>query len=157
MAIVLFTLGAVIWMGVRRLGYHEFNELGRVAQRTIDQKRIISNNLAVRRAANKLAEAQSLLQVCSVLQEAFEANDFDGYQLSLARCDRSLQQAELAMIAHERKDQQHYAWHKPVENEIDEPSLTPCWTLTLELETAEPSTLRMFFALSRDIRTPADG
>ncbi len=138
MAIVLFTLGAVIWMGVRRLGYHEFNELGRVAQRTIDQKRIIGNNLALRRAANKLAEAQSLLQVCSVLQEAFEANDFDGYQLSLTRsCDQKPTTSELAMIAHERKDQQHYAWHKPVENEIDEQSLTPCWTLTLELETGD--------------------
>jgi UDP-GlcNAc:undecaprenyl-phosphate GlcNAc-1-phosphate transferase len=136
MAIVLLTLGAVVWMGVKRLGYHEFDELGRVAQRTIDQKRIISNNLAVRRAANKLAEAKSLLQVCSVLQEAFEANDFDGYQLSLARsCDRKPTTSELALVAHERKDQQHYVWHKPVENEIDEPSLAPRWMLTFELET----------------------
>ena len=138
MAIVLFTLGAVIWMGVSRLGYHEFDELGRVAQRTIDQKRIIGNNLAVRRAANKLAEAKSLLQVCSVLQEAFEANDFDGYQLSLAHpCDRKPTTSELARIAHERKDQQHYVWHKPVESEIDEQSLSPRWTLTFELETGD--------------------
>src|SRR6185503_1643008 len=36
-AVVLFTLGATIWMGVKRLGYYEFNELGRAAQRTIDQ------------------------------------------------------------------------------------------------------------------------
>ena len=27
-AIVLFTFGAIVWMGVRRLGYHEFDELG---------------------------------------------------------------------------------------------------------------------------------
>lgn len=127
LAIVLFTFGAVIWMGVRRLGYHEFDELGRVAQRTIDQKRIISNNLAIRRAANKLTEARSLLQVCCVLQEAFEANDFDGYQLSL---DGSLATGDLR----ERKDQ-HYVWHKPVEDGIDEPSLEPRWTLTLELAT----------------------
>lgn len=134
LAIVLFTFGAVIWMGVRRLGYHEFDELGRVAQRTIDQKRIIGNNLAIRRAANKLTEARSLLQVCCILQEAFEANDFDGYQLSLTR-----ERDELPVTPDlaERKDQQqHYVWHKPVENEIYEPLLEPRWTLTLELETA---------------------
>ncbi|MGA9774270.1 MAG: MraY family glycosyltransferase [Blastocatellia bacterium] len=135
-AMVLFTLGAVIWIGVRKLGYYELDELGRIAQRTIDQKRIISNNLAVRRAANKLSEAESLLQVFCILQEAFEANDFDGYQLSLARfCNRKPTTGELALIAHEHKDQQHYAWHKPVDNEIDEQSLAPRWTLTLELET----------------------
>ena len=122
-------------MGVKRLGYFEFNEFRRAAHRALDQKRIIINNLALQRAANGLAEAQSFLQVCSILQAALVANDFDGYQLSISR--NALQHsASLRMIAHERKDQQHYAWHKPVENEIDEQSLTPCWTLTLELETA---------------------
>jgi UDP-GlcNAc:undecaprenyl-phosphate GlcNAc-1-phosphate transferase len=137
-AIVLFTLGATIWMGVRRLGYQEFDELGRMAQRTIDQKRIISNNLAVRRACNNLTEARSLLQICCILQEAFEANDFDGYQLSVESvCDQSPVASELAVLARVRSNHQHYAWHKPVETGGDEPSLDPNWSLTFELETSD--------------------
>ena len=137
-AVVLFTLGAIIWMGVRRLGYYEFNELGRAAQRAIEQKRIIGNNLALRRAGNKLSEARSLLQVCSILQEAFEANEFDGYQLSLTRGgDGSPLASELAVLARVRSGDQHYAWHKPIENGEDEQSLAHQWSLTLELETAD--------------------
>lgn len=138
MAIVLFALGAIVWMGVRRLGYHEFDELGRIAQRTMDQKRIISNNLAVRRAGNRLTEARSLLQICCILQEAFEANDFDGYQLSIeSGCDQSSLASELAVLARVRSNHQHYAWHKPVENGGDESLLEPKWSLTFELETSD--------------------
>lgn len=137
-AIVGFTLGATIWIGVKKLGYYEFNELGRIAQRAIDQKRIISNNLALRRAGNKLSEATSLLQICSILQEAFEANDFDGYQLSIERdSNTSPLASEIALLNRVRRGQQHYAWHKPVENGAQEESVTHQWSLTLELETAE--------------------
>jgi hypothetical protein len=104
----------------------------------MDQKRIISNNLVVRRAGNRLAEARSLLQICCILQEAFEANDFDGYQLSVeSECDQSPLASELAMLARVRSNQQHYAWHRPVENGGDESSLAPNWSLTFELETSD--------------------
>ena len=137
-AVVMFTLGAIIWMGVKRLGYYEFNELGRAAQRTMDQKRIIGNNLALRRAANNLKEARSLLHICSILQEAFEANEFDGYQLSIEReCESSPLASEIALLARVRSGHQHYAWHKPIENGTDEQSLTHDWSLTFELETAD--------------------
>jgi UDP-GlcNAc:undecaprenyl-phosphate/decaprenyl-phosphate GlcNAc-1-phosphate transferase len=137
-AIALFSLGAIMWMGVRRLGYYEFNELGRAAQRAMDQKRIISNNLALRRAGNKLSEAGSLLQICCILQNAFEANDFDGYHLSLAReGNQSPLASEIALMARVRSGQHHYAWHKPLENGADEQSLAYHWSLTLELETAD--------------------
>ena len=137
-AIVLFTLCIAVWLGVRMLGYYEFNELGRAAQRTIDQKRIIGNNLALRRASNKLGEARSLLQICCILQEAFEANEFDGYQLSVERAgDQSPHVSEIELFAPVRSGQQHYAWHKPAENDSNGLSLTPNWSLTLELETAD--------------------
>src|SRR6185503_7495552 len=122
----------------RKLGYHEFNELGRAAHRAIDQKRIISNNLALRRAGSKLNEARSLLQICSVLQEAFEANEFDGYQLSIEReCDQSPLASEIALLSRVRSGHEHYAWHKPIENGAEEQSLTHNWSLTLELETED--------------------
>src|SRR5207253_2956455 len=55
--IVLFVIGAGVWVGVPQLGYHELFEIRRVAQRTIDQKKIIINNLAIRRAGERLSSA----------------------------------------------------------------------------------------------------
>lgn len=81
--IVLFVVGVGIWVGVQHLGYHEFVELRRVAARTMDQKKIIVNNLAVRRASRALSNAQSFDEIREALHEAFRNNDFDGYRLQL--------------------------------------------------------------------------
>ena len=131
--VALLTLGAGVWMGVKRLGYFEFNELSRAAHRAMDQKRIIANNLALRRAAKKLTETQSFLQVCSILQEALEANDFDGYQLSLAREPDAATLASEFLVAQARRDERHFAWHKPSEHTDEQQAHAPTWSLTLEL------------------------
>jgi hypothetical protein len=81
--VVLFVIGVGIWVGVQHLGYQEFIELGRVASRTIEQKRIIVNNLSIRRATRALSKAQRFEDIRDVLQDAFRKNDFDGYQLQL--------------------------------------------------------------------------
>jgi hypothetical protein len=81
--VVLFVIGVGIWVGVQHLGYQEFIELGRVASRTIEQKRIIVNNLSIRRATRALSKAQRFEDIRDVLQDAFKKNDFDGYQLQL--------------------------------------------------------------------------
>jgi UDP-GlcNAc:undecaprenyl-phosphate GlcNAc-1-phosphate transferase len=136
-AVVLFTLGACVWMGVKRLGYYEFDEVGRAAQRAIDQKRVIANNLAIRRAGNKLMEARNILQICCILQEEFEANDFDGFQLSLARASAEpALHEELCPPAEGRKEERRYAWHKPIQDSDNGRGLSHKWALTLELETA---------------------
>jgi UDP-GlcNAc:undecaprenyl-phosphate GlcNAc-1-phosphate transferase len=85
---VLFVTGAIIWTGVQHLGYHEFVELGRVASRTFEQKRIIVNNLAIRRATEALGQVTSLAQLRSVMSDAFQTSDFDGYKLMLHRVER---------------------------------------------------------------------
>jgi UDP-GlcNAc:undecaprenyl-phosphate GlcNAc-1-phosphate transferase len=80
-ALVLVVLGGSVWVGVQRLGYHEFFELRRVAQRTFDQKQVIVNNLAVRRAVTNFSECKSCEEVRLVLEATFADNDFDGYEL----------------------------------------------------------------------------
>jgi UDP-GlcNAc:undecaprenyl-phosphate GlcNAc-1-phosphate transferase len=135
-AVVLFTLGVCIWMGVKRLGYYEFNELGRAAQRTIDQKQVIANNVAIRRAGDKLAEASNFLQICGILQEEFEVNDFDGFQLSLSSTPaESALHEESWFFAQDRKDEHRYAWHRPAQGNGNDQALSHNWALTLELET----------------------
>jgi len=81
LGLVLAVLGTGIWIGVQHLGYLEFGEIRRVAQRTIEQRQIFVNNLAIRRATEELRWAEGLSQVSQVLTAAFESNDFDGFEL----------------------------------------------------------------------------
>jgi UDP-GlcNAc:undecaprenyl-phosphate/decaprenyl-phosphate GlcNAc-1-phosphate transferase len=82
LGLVLAVLGTGIWIGVQRLGYLEFGELARVAQRTFEQRQIVINNLAIRRATEELKAARDYEQVCRVLEAAFNSNDFDGFDVA---------------------------------------------------------------------------
>jgi UDP-GlcNAc:undecaprenyl-phosphate GlcNAc-1-phosphate transferase len=81
LGLVLAVLGTGIWIGVQRLGYLELGELARVAQRTFEQRQIVINNLAIRRATEELKAARDYEQVCRVLEAAFSSNDFDGFDV----------------------------------------------------------------------------
>jgi UDP-GlcNAc:undecaprenyl-phosphate GlcNAc-1-phosphate transferase len=129
--IVLFVVGAGIWMGVQHLGYNEFFELKRVAQRTIDQKKIMKNNLAIRRATRALPKAQSSMQLYKTLTDAFVSNDFDGFQLclGLSEMDASIN-ARRQCIAQGHAD--CLIWRKANGFQLSD-SPSHVWTLTLDL------------------------
>lgn len=81
LGLVLAVLGTGIWIGVQRLGYLELGELARVAHRTFEQRQIVINNLAIRRATEELKAARDYDQIRRVLEAAFGSNDFDGFQV----------------------------------------------------------------------------
>jgi len=81
LGLVLAVLGTGIWIGVQHLGYLEFGEIRRVAQRTIEQRHIFVNNLAIRRATEELKVAHDFQQVSRILAAAFDSNDFDAFEL----------------------------------------------------------------------------
>jgi UDP-GlcNAc:undecaprenyl-phosphate GlcNAc-1-phosphate transferase len=81
LGLVLAVLGIGIWVGVQRLGYLELGELGRVAQRTFEQRQIVINNLAIRRATEELKAVRDYDQIRHVLEAAFSSNDFDGFDV----------------------------------------------------------------------------
>ncbi|MGA9306138.1 MAG: MraY family glycosyltransferase [Candidatus Sulfotelmatobacter sp.] len=81
LGLVLAVLGIGIWIGVQRLGYLELGELGRVAQRTLGQRQIFINNLAIRRATEELKAARDYQQIRRALEAAFSSNDFDGFDV----------------------------------------------------------------------------
>src|SRR5260370_29498766 len=81
LGLVLAVLGIGIWIGVQRLGYLELGELGRVAQRTFEQRQIVINNLAIRRATEELKVTRDYAQIRRVLEAAFTSNDFDGFHV----------------------------------------------------------------------------
>ena len=82
LGLVLAVLGTGIWIGVQRLGYLEFGELRRVAQRSMERQ-ILINNLALRRAIEELKVTREYDQLCRILMAAFSANDFDAFELRL--------------------------------------------------------------------------
>jgi len=128
--IVLVVLGVGISFGVQHLGYHEFAELGRAAKRTVDQKDIIVNNLAIRRATEDLSSADSLRDVCTALISAFEHNEFDAFELSL----QPFAQREALIPASFRPSfdgSYRFEWQKPgSEQNSSSPST---WQLSLSL------------------------
>lgn len=129
--VVLFVIGVGIWVGVQHLGYQEFIELGRVASRTIEQKRIIVNNLSIRRATRALSKAQRFDDIRDVLQDAFRKNDFDGYQLQL---DPAAGRRSISILPESSKQpiSPKIGWDKPSAGALNG-AQGPEWKLTLEL------------------------
>ncbi len=125
LGLVLAVVGTGIWLGVQHLNYLEFGELRRVAQRTIDQRQIVINNLSVRRAIGELKVAGNFDQVRNVLIAAFDGNDFDAFELHL----KSLS-GEHPLPG---EANHHFHWSKfPHMLAI---SSQPSWKLTLDLVT----------------------
>ena len=81
-AVVLSVVGLGVFFGLQHLGYHEVDELRRMARRTWGQKTIISNNLAIHRATDELARAETIHDVVQLLETAFAAHDYDGFEFS---------------------------------------------------------------------------
>jgi UDP-GlcNAc:undecaprenyl-phosphate GlcNAc-1-phosphate transferase len=81
-AVVLSVVGLGVFFGLQHLGYHEVDELRRMARRTWGQKTIISNNLAIHRATDELASAGTVRDVVQILETTFAAHDFDGFEFS---------------------------------------------------------------------------
>ena len=132
LGLVLAVLGIGIWIGVQHLGYLEFGEIARVAQRTLNQPQIFVNNLAIRRATEELKVARDYEQVRCILLAAFGSNDFDGFELLLHLRPGETVPLELIEPASGRKPSS-FRWSKPgVPMSADSSS---AWKLSLHLLT----------------------
>ena len=129
--IVLFVLGAGVWVGVQHLGYNEFFELRRVASRAMDQKKVIANNLALHRAVERLDHVRDFLGLCTALKETFETNDFDGFQLDIT--ERSQGYSLRDRLEFPCPERRNFSWHRVDELLDDDGENRPAWALTLEL------------------------
>ena len=134
LGLVLLVIGTCIWFGVQHLGYMEFGEIRRVAQRTVAQRSIFVNNLAIRRATEGLKAASDYVQVCHILETAFATNDFDRFELSI-----KAQAAEPPTIGDKRwrmrpEESLDFEWSKPGALKVRDD--WPGWNLGLELVTS---------------------
>lgn len=132
LGLVLAVLGIGIWIGVQHLNYLEFGELRRVAQRTLEQRLIFVNNLAIRRAAEELKVTTDFEQLCRILEAAFGSNVFDAFDLYLLRPPDEL--AEIRGLQIVSADKPHFHWKKRG-SQFKRDSV-PGWSLTLDLVAA---------------------
>lgn len=129
LGLVLAVLGTGIWLGVQHLGYLEFGELRRVAQRTIEQRQIFVNNLAIRRAIEELKVTRDYEQLCRILVAAFGSNDFDAFDLLVQAQPEDLRRRYSTTLT---RDSVGFQWSKPGSSERYNRS---AWNLNLELVT----------------------
>ncbi len=135
LGLVLAVLGTGIWIGVQHLGYLEFGELRRVAQRTIEQRTIVINNLAIRRATEELKVARDYAQLCRILEAAFGNNDFDGFDLTATLLPGEEQPAVAALNSISLSTNLvRFRWEKAGSAKIREN--WPSWKLSLDLQTS---------------------
>jgi UDP-GlcNAc:undecaprenyl-phosphate/decaprenyl-phosphate GlcNAc-1-phosphate transferase len=129
LGLVLAVLGTGVWLGVQHLGYLEFGELRRVAQRTMEQRQIFINNLAIRRAIEELKVTSDYDQLCRILEAAFSANDFDAFELRLHHLPGELPETRGLQLRSARSP--HLRWTKPGSHFSHE--AVSAWSVNLEL------------------------
>jgi len=132
LGLVLAVMGIGIWIGVQHLGYLEFGELARVAQRTFDQPQIFVNNLAIRRATEELKVARDYDQVRRILLAAFGSNDFDGFELQLNLLPGEWKD-EFVGVSSAHRDSAFFCWNKPTLPRLDPRA---SWKIALDLITS---------------------
>src|SRR5207253_9910869 len=131
LGLVLAVLGTGVWFGVQHLGYLEFGELRRVAQRTMEQRQIFINNLAIRRAIEALKVSSDYDELCGILEAAFRSNDFDAFEFRLHHLPRELHETdEMQLLSTEEA---YFRWKRP-ESHFAHEKVTG-WSLTLDLMT----------------------
>lgn len=131
LGLVLAVLGIGVWFGVQNLNYLEFGELRRVAQRTLEQRLVFVNNMAIRRAVEQLKAISSFEPVCGILKTAFEGNDFDAFELRLAPGKEASSVSGLQIVS---EDAPNFGWKKQGSRFNKETARA--WALTLDLVAA---------------------
>lgn len=118
--LVLLLVIGMAALGIQKLGYAEFGEIKRIANRTIEHKQVMANSVEFRYASYRLSKATSLDQVYLLLREVIEGVGLCGFQLTLAR---NIESAQLnPKIAGTMK------WEQQGNS-----ALHPRWSLTLQL------------------------
>jgi UDP-GlcNAc:undecaprenyl-phosphate GlcNAc-1-phosphate transferase len=131
LGLVLAVVGTGVWLGVQHLGYLEFGELRRVAQRTIEQRQIVINNLSIRRATEELKVARDYEQICNILNAAFGTNDFDWFDLNIRVLPG--ERSDIGLVHVLPDNHLRYTWVKPGAS-VQRQGVA-AWTVNLDLVT----------------------
>ena len=123
-ATVLAVVGIGVLIGVQQLRYPEFLELGRAANRTLNQRNVIANDVGIRRALEALGSCTTLAQFCQTLQHCLKPAGFDGFGLQLSSEPQN--GVEVHPFTHTGRYRFQFFWNHTTPSEPD-------WSLTFSL------------------------
>ena len=143
---VAWTLGIIcvgLWLGLQKLGYHEVAEIGRVATRTMQQRSVIANNLALRHAVDEMKTVETLEELCFVLEHALAENEFHSFRLIIeGPLARALDPNSTLQAGSE--DERSYFWSQENGGGAERSPMAS-WTLELECSPYDHSSVRLLF------------
>ncbi len=145
-AIVLLVLGIGVCLGIRQLRYHEFVELQRVLQRTMSQKRIITNDLNIRRATELLTSCADVGELYRILMDTLQPLEFDGFTLRFSP-DVRLPESFLVPLSRAPDGGFRLCWASTED-------LGSAWELKLELVTRSGNRCGFFSVYKRFVSKP---
>jgi UDP-GlcNAc:undecaprenyl-phosphate GlcNAc-1-phosphate transferase len=82
-AVVLVIIGLGVGLIIQRLRYYEFQELGRMLRKGVQQRGVIGKGVRMREAGLRIAEQRELESVFDVLENSFECDDFKRAEVRL--------------------------------------------------------------------------
>ncbi len=81
-AVAMIAIGAGVWIIARHLRLHEINELARLARRGVLQAKVVAANVQVRRAIERLMNAENMDDLQAGLSVLLTESEFDAVVLT---------------------------------------------------------------------------
>jgi UDP-GlcNAc:undecaprenyl-phosphate GlcNAc-1-phosphate transferase len=144
---VLLLIGLGVWLGVQQLKYVEVYELGATARRIWRRKRIIANNLQIRRAIESFSNnTLEFPELCRILQATLDPSGFCGISVSFPQIDYG---CEASLFPLRRVELNKYS-HFWLELDLKAPE----WELKLELTSSSGNKLADFYLFRKRASEP---
>jgi UDP-GlcNAc:undecaprenyl-phosphate/decaprenyl-phosphate GlcNAc-1-phosphate transferase len=144
--LVLVAVGFGVVVGVQQLRYQEFLELGRAANRTLNLRHVIANDIRIRRASEALRSCSTLSQFCHIMQQCLKPAGFDGFGLYLS--SEQPAEAETIALAHLRGSKVRFFWDRSLKISGAK------WSLSLDLQKHNGERLGSLTLYRKDARAP---
>jgi hypothetical protein len=126
LAFVLVAIAAGVIFGVQQLRYVELSELSALFG-AVFKKRIVANNVSIRRAAELLDTCGDREAFCRILQGTLQPLGFSGFRLENFD-DRRLPESSIYPLGYDSKGRIQFCW-------VSQSAAEPDWELRLQLTT----------------------
>lgn len=126
LALVLVCVAVGVLLGVQQLRYVEFSELNGVLN-AVFKKRIVANNVSIRRAAEQLDSCEDRETFCQILRDTLQPLGFSGFRLENF-LDRRLPDSSILPLCYDSKGSIQFCW-------MHQNCADPNWELRLQLTT----------------------
>jgi UDP-GlcNAc:undecaprenyl-phosphate/decaprenyl-phosphate GlcNAc-1-phosphate transferase len=143
---VLMVAGIGVLVGLKQLRYHEFLELGRLASRTLYQRRVIANDVNIHRATEALRSCATLPEFCGILRDCLKPAGLDGFGIYFS--SELPVEAEVYPFSHLSASKLHFFWDRSMT------SSETNWSLSLSLRKRNGERLGGFTLYRKDASRP---